>query len=914
MLISLNEIRSRALQFANEWKDAGSEKAEAQTFWNEFFEVFGISRRRVASFEKPVVKSDGQGGFIDLLWKGNCLVEHKSRGKDLDRACKQAFDYFPGLAEAELPRYVIVSDFARIRLYDLDEGGQVEFQLKDLAKQIQHFGFISGYQKRTYKEEDPVNIQAAELMGRFHDALKAVGYRGHALEVYLVRLVFCLFADDTGIFEKDSFQQYLEQHTRQDGSDLATHLAQLFQVLNTPEERRYTTLDEMLTLFPYVNGKLFEEALPIASFNSAMRGLLIECCYLDWGKISPAIFGSLFQSVMDPALRRNLGAHYTSEKNILKLIKPLFLDEMRAEFDRIKNNPNRLREFHQRLSTLRFMDPACGCGNFLVVSYRELRLLELDILRALFSRQGQRVLNIRDEVWVDVDQFYGIEIEEFPARIAETALWLVDHQMNMRISEEFGQYFARLPLKKSPGIIHGNALQIDWKTVIAPKDLSYILGNPPFVGKHLQDPNQKREMTEIFHGVQGAGNLDYVSAWYIKAAQYIEGVSHIKVSFVSTNSITQGEQVGVLWKELFEKYHIKIHFAHRTFKWTNEARGRAGVFVVIIGFSNFDVSDKYIWEYEHPNSEAQEICAGNISPYLVDGDDLVVLSRTKPICAVPGMLYGSKPVDDGNLFMTDEEKNELVRNEPGLLKFIRPILSAKEFLNNQKRWCFWLKDVNPTELRNFPDLVERIKKVKEFRLKSPKKPTQEAAMFPSLFAEIRQPDSDYVLIPRHSSENRSYIPFGFFDSKYIVSDSCACIPDATLYHFGVLTSAMHMAWVKYVCGKLEGRYRYSNNIVYNNFPWPKEPGAKQIGAVESAAQGVLDARGRFADSSLADLYDPLTMPPALLKAHKALDRAVDLCYRRQTFTTEANRIEFLFGLYADYTAPLIGKGEKRRRR
>ncbi|MBN2518972.1 MAG: class I SAM-dependent DNA methyltransferase, partial [Bacteroidales bacterium] len=582
MPLSWNEIKQRAISFSKEWENETSEDAEAKSFWDGFFNIFGISRRRVATFEKKVTKGERQNGYIDLLWKGQLLVEHKSAGKDLDRAYEQATGYFNGLKEHELPRYIVVCNFQQFRFYDLDEDTQHDFELKDLVNNVHYFGFIAGYQKRTYKEEDPVNIEAALLMGKLHDRLKAVGYTGHNLELYLVRLLFCLFADDTSIFERGIFQDYLMLKTGEDGSDLAYHIAAIFSILNIPKENRLTNLDESLAQFPYVNGKLFEETLPMASFDSIMRNTLLDCCKLDWGKISPAIFGSLFQSVMNPEERRHFGAHYTSEKNILKLIKPLFLDELWEKFHKVKNNTNKLIEFHNELAQLRFLDPACGCGNFLVITYRELRLLEIEIIKLL--QKGQYVTDVANLINLDVDRFYGFEVEEFPAQIAQVAMWLLDHQMNMKVSEEFGEYFLRLPLKKSAKIVHGNALRIDWGSIIEtmPWDkndkgqFNYILGNPPFIGKHLQNEDQKSDMDLIFQGVNGAGVLDYVTAWYIKAAQYVQG-KNTKVAFVSTNSISQGEQVGILWNELFNKYKMKIHFAHRTFKWSNEARGQAAV-------------------------------------------------------------------------------------------------------------------------------------------------------------------------------------------------------------------------------------------------------------------------------------------------------------------------------------------------
>ncbi len=606
MPLSWNEIKNRALAFSKKWEDECSEEAEAKSFWDGFFDVFGISRKRVASFEEPVKLLGDKQGFIDLFWKGLLLVEHKSRGKSLDKAHTQALDYFPGITERELPKYVLVSDFARFRLYDLEENEEYEFALKDLRKNVRLFGFIAGYQTHKIKEQDPVNIKAAEQMGRLHDKMKEVGYEGHPLELYLVRLLFCHFAEDTGIFERQQFQEYIEQRTSEDGTDLAHHINTLFQVLNTPEDKRLKNLDEQLAAFPYVNGKLFEEMLPTASFDRAMRQALLNCCTLDWGRISPAIFGSLFQSIMDKQSRRNLGAHYTSEKNILKLIKPLFLDGLWEEFEKIKSNKNKLSEFHKKLRSLKFLDPACGCGNFLVIAYRELRLLELEVLRALRDSK-QLVTDVRNLIQLDVDQFFGIEIEEFPAQIAQVALWLMDHQMNMQVSEEFGQYFARIPLRTNSTIVCGNALRIDWNDIVPAGELSYIMGNPPFVGAKFMDDQQRKDVAMVFGNIKNAGLLDFVTAWYVKATQMIQG-SNIRCAFVSTNSITQGEQVGVLWSWMLA-HGIKIFFAHRTFQWNNEARGKAAVHCVIVGFACLDISPKQLFEYEDIKGDAT-CCSG----------------------------------------------------------------------------------------------------------------------------------------------------------------------------------------------------------------------------------------------------------------------------------------------------------------
>jgi len=914
MALNWNEIKHRSIEFSKEWDDAVSERSEAQSFWRDFFNIFGISSRRVATFEEPVKKLGEKHGFIDLFWKGTLLIEHKSKGKDLEKAYQQALDYFPGIKEEELPKYVLVSDFENFRLYDLDENSIVEFQLCELTNNLHHFGFIAGYSKKTYKEEDEVNIEAAELMGKLHDKLFEYGYQGHQLEILLVRLVFILFGDDTGIFEKNLFTDYIEIRTSEDGSDLGSKLGLIFQTLNTPNDRRMKNIDLDVNKFPYVNGGLFSEQIMLPSFDSEMRSTLLKSCYFDWSKISPAIFGSMFQSVMDQEKRRNIGAHYTSEKNIMKIVKSLFLDELYSEFEKVKNNRKQLMQFHEKLSKLKFLDPACGCGNFLIISYRELRLLELKLLKVLYPDKDTMLdFGTKFFSMIDVDQFYGIEIEEFPAKVAELALWLTDHQMNILFSKEFGHYFARLPLTKSPTIIIGNALRIDWNSLVKKQDLNYILGNPPFIGKQYQEDKQKEDLKLVFDSVKGSGVLDYVSCWHYLASQYISGTK-IKVAFVSTNSISQGEQVGILWNELFNKLGIKIHFAHRTFKWNNEAKNQANVYVVIIGFANFDTPDKYIFDYDSPISDPHERKVKNICPYLAEADDIVILSRNSSICSVPVINFGSMPNDGGFLLLSDEEKIQIIAKEPKSEKYIKQLYGAKEFLNDIKRWCFWLKDANPSDIKSIKEITDRVAKVRETRLKSKRSATKTLANFPTLFGEIRQPEIDYIAIPEVSSENRKYIPIGFLSKDIIASNRLKIIPGGELYHFGVLTSIMHMTWTNYVCGRLEGRITYSNNIVYNNFPWPKNPLISNRKLVEKYAKNILDIRKSFTDSTLADLYDPLSMPPDLMKAHNALDKAVDKCYRSQPFTSELNRLEFLFNLYEEYTAGLLTVEKKKKKR
>lgn len=957
MALSWNEIKDRALHFSKEWASTSNEEADAKPFLVEFFNVFGISSKRVGTFEHRVKKLDEKDGYIDLLWKGTILIEMKSRGKNLDRAYQQAIDYTHGLKQHELPKYILVSDFENFRLYDLEEDKHLEFRLNELVNNVQHFGYILGYQKKVYKEQDPANIKAAELMGKLHDRLKEIGYTGHPLEVYLVRILFLMFSEDTTIFNKQQFQDYLEQRTNEDGSDLAAKLQELFQVLNTPKENRFKNLDEQLADFPYVNGKLFEEILPMASFDSKMRLALLDCCYIDWSKISPAIFGSMFQSVMNPTERRNLGAHYTSETNILKLIKPLFLDDLWREFESIKGNKNKLPEFHKKLSTLRFLDPACGCGNFLVITYRELRLLELEILRAL-NTSGQRVMDVSSIIWLDVDMMYGIEYEEFPARIAEVAMWLIDHQMNMLISNEFGQYFARLPLKKAAKIVNGNALQTDWNSLIRNQDITitanntivtvndpeleyttvniktsnltiidlrtakeeiiqvknsfdFILGNPPFLGKSNQNSEQKADMDKVFAGYKGTGVLDYVTAWYLKAAQVIQNTK-TKVAFVSTNSISQGEQVGILWNILFNQYKIKIHFAHQTFTWKNEAKGNAAVHVVIIGFANFDSNNKSLYEYNDIKGEPHLLKVKNINPYLVESKDILLSKRTNTICKSPIMNYGSMPNDGGHLLLNETEKEELILKEPQSSKFIKRFVMGEELINNIPRYCLWLVNIKPEELSMFPEILKRVKSVYEIRISSNRETTNKLAQFPTIFGEIRQPQSQYIALPRVSSVNRKFIPIAIFEKDVIAGDKVYTISSDSKYVFGILNSTMHMCWMRVTSGRLKSDYSYSNQLTYNNFPWPENPTEKQVKAIEAAAQKVLDARLQFPNSSLADLYDPLTMPPALVKAHNELDKAVDLAYRSQPFTSEANRMVYLFELYEKYTAGLFAKEKKKK--
>lgn len=926
MPLSWNEIRVRAAAFASDWKDAHYEKGETHSFYNDFFQVFGRRRRDVAIYEEKVNKLDNRHGYIDLFWPGYLLVEQKSAGRDLTAARDQATDYFLALSENEKPRYILLSDFQTFELLDLDENTEHRFRLSELPDQVRLFDFVAGYQQQKYQDQDPVNVEASELMSNLHRQLEDSGYEGNNLERLLVRLMFCLFADDTGIFQPDAFLRYVEDKTREDGNDLGSHLIHLFETLDTPLEKRQTTLDEDLAAFPYVNGALFQDPIRTPSFDTPMREALLKCCYFNWSRVSPALFGSLFQTVMLPEEQRQGGAHYTSERNILKTIHPLFLDQLRDEFrrlnvDRSTQRRARLERFHAQLANLTFFDPACGCGNFLILAYRELRQLEIEILEALYPADArQTVLDVGELSKIDVDQFYGIEIEEFPVRIAEAAMWLVDHQMNMKLSEAFGHAFVRLPLRKSAQIHHGNALELDWSEVITAQQCKYILGNPPFVGSKFMDAKQREELMAVFSKTNGAGVLDYVSAWFGKAAQYIQGTT-IKCALVSTNSITQGEQVGVLWNVLLNQYGIKIHFAHRTFKWTIDERRAKGmrvaaVYVVIIGFATFDTDGKYLFEYETLTADPHQAKVGNINPYLVDGPNVVVQKRSKPLCDVPPIGIGNKPIDNGNYLFTPEEKAAFIAEEPLSAPFFRLWVGATEFLYNEERWCLWLGECPPEILRSMPLALKRVEAVRKYRLASKSKPTQNIANKPTRFHVENIPESTFLVIPKVTSERREYVPIGFMNPQTLASDLVFVVSNAEKFHFGVLTSQMHMAWMRYVCGRLEGRYRYSNLLVYNNYPWPTAT-EKQRQDISEKAQAVLDARAEFPNSTLADLYDPDAMPASLRRAHDVLDRIVDRTYSRRAFPSDKERVAHLFELYQKLTEPMIAnlpKARSRRRR
>ena len=935
MRLSWNEVRARAAAFANEYRDASREKGETQSFYNAFFDVFGVRRQSVARYEEHVAKLDNRSGYIDLFWPRVLLVEQKSAGRDLKAAYEQAGEYFDALPERDRPRFILVSDFRTLELHDLLEREVVVFPLADLPAHVESFGFILGVQRRTFRDQDPVNVEAAELVGRLHDALADAGHGGHDLERFLVRVVFCMFADDTGVFEpRDIFFEFIETRTSEDGANLGPWLAQLFEVLDTPEDQRPATLDEDLSRFPYVNGDLFEGHLRTFSFDAPMRDTLLDACRFDWSNISPAIFGALFQSVMDPSERRAQGAHYTTEKNILKVIEPLFMDDLRTEFVQVKARKDRgrraaLRRFQEKLARMTFFDPACGCGNFLIIAYRELRELEIEVLREIYprSQDGRQMDALASDLsQVDVDQFYGIELGEFPARIAETALWMMDHIMNNRLSLEFGQIFVRIPLEKSPHIEVGNALDMDWQAFLPAETSSYVFGNPPFVGHQWRTKPQQEDMARIWGTAGQFNRLDYVTCWFRKAALYAAANRSIEVAFVSTNSITQGEQCGILWPTLFAR-GFSIRFAHRTFQWNSEARRTAAVHCVIVGITFANETKRCIYEYDDVRGEPHASEVARLNGYLIDGPQYAVPARSAPPPGRLKMHKGSQPTDGArlrksgggylkfsNLVLDSGDRKELLSADPNCEKWLKPYVGGEEMISGGWRWCLWLKDADPSELKASKPIMERLERVRAGRLQSPTASVREFANYPTLFTQDRQPDTDYLAIPEVSSETRQYIPIAILPPTVIASNQLRIIPGAPIEYFGILTSAMHMSWMRTVAGRLKNDYRYAP-AVYNAFPWPEmtDPQCRQI---EERSQGVLEARARYPDSSLDVLYDSDAMPPFLRRAHQDLDRAVDRLYRRAGFASERERVEHLFMLYERVQVPLAAatKGRRRRRR
>jgi hypothetical protein len=930
-MISIETLRERATKFAKKFADVTSEKRHAQNFMRGFFQIFDIESQFI-EWQYPV-KEGKNTKWLDGLLLGKMLIEMKSAGEDLDKAYLQAINYIRLMKEKDAPEYVLISDFANLHLYNRLTGERrIPVKLAELPQKIEYFESLTGYKKIVIEKHERINKEAAEKMADLHDAIKATGYTGKDLENYLVRLLFCLFAEDTGLFgENGLFLNYLQNWTQADGSDLHGALSKLFDTLNTADDlyfanhpnykgkKRLTNLPQHLKDFSYINGALFEGGLAECYFDESVRNTLIECAELDWSEISPAIFGSLFQAIMhfdDEAAkaktkkRREFGAHYTSEENILKTIKPLFMDDLRAEFE--KTSKNKLAAFHQKLAQLNFFDPACGCGNFLIIAYRELRLLELEVIKAQWGKSLTAQINIDTLILCNVDQFHGIDIDESAVHIATLAMWLVDHQMNLRV-QELGNYYNRIPLVKKANIVCANALRLDWQSVIKPEDCSFIMGNPPFVGRQYQTKEQKDDLALVFSGMNGAGILDLVTAWHIKAARYIQANPSIPVAFVSTNSLTQGEQVAILWTELL-KLKVKLHFAHRTFRWSNEGKGVAAVHCVIMGFGLQEPSSYRLFDYgDDIASQSTEIKAKQINPYLVDAPTVLIEKRRKPLSPnAPGMAFGNMPNDGGNLLLSQEEADSIRKNDPIAAKYIRSFLGAEEFINNLPRYCLWLKESTSEDRIKSPEIKKRVEKVKKMRLESTRGTTQKLAETPYLFGEIRQKDGAYLAIPEVSSERRKYIPIGYLTNE-VASNKLYMISNANLCDFGIMTSTMHMAWTRSVCGRLKSDYQYSTGIVYNNFPFPEKLTTAAKTKIETAAQQILNARTaeeklctkQGQKYSLATLYAAGNMPADLLKAHNALDKAVDAAYSYTGGKDDTARVAFLFEQYQKITAPLI---------
>ncbi|WP_454259477.1 class I SAM-dependent DNA methyltransferase [Pseudoxanthomonas mexicana] len=918
--VTRNEIRRRLTAFAKEWQHASREQADAKLFWARFYECFGIRPESATIYEKAVAKLGGGRGFIDSFIPGKLIVEHKSKGKDLAGAFAQASEYFMALPEAERPRYIITSDFARFRLTDLRTGKEHECTLKDLPKRAGWFAFLVD-DAEEITEESKVDRKAAYQVSQLHQALLNAGFAGHDLEVFMTRLLFCFFADDTGIFGADGQFARLVQRSREDGRDLGAMLSELFQVLDTARDARQSTLDEELAAFEYINGSLFSESGRIPAFNHDARRLLLACAELDWTNISPAIFGAMFQGVLEQqtptekrqASRRELGAHYTSERNILRVLNPLCMDDLRAELDTPKRTKASIRALYDKLPTLTFLDPACGCGNFLVIAYRELRRLEMEVIAELWGDQ-RGVLDVSTLCRVNVHQFYGIEIDDAAAHIARVALWITDHQMNLEAAERFGTTRPTVPLVTAPTIIQGNALRIAWDTVLPPLECSYVLGNPPFVGAKYMTDGQRADTAQVFAPLPNGGLLDLVAAWYVRAAQYIAHNPLIQVAFVSTNSITQGEQVGVLWPWLLG-HGIRIRFAHRTFQWSNEGKGVAAVHCVIIGFG-MGVPERHTL-FTYPDGikgEPTALAVKNINPYLADGPNVVLQRRGRPLCPeAPEMGIGNKPIDNGEYLFTTEERDTFLQREPGAAPYFRRWLGADEFLNGYERWCLWLGDAEPSALKALPLAMERVANVRAFRAKSKSAPTQKLAETPRRFHVEFMPTRNFLVVPKVSSERRQFIPIGYFDPTTLASDLLFIVPGAGSYELGMLSSSMHNAWMRTTAGRLESRYRYSVHVVYNNFPWPGDVSAAKREAVESAARAILTARAAHPDSTLSDLYDPDAMPDDLRDAHRALDKAVDATYGYRGGKDNATRVAFLFERYQALAGLGLASANPRKR-
>ena len=917
---------SAALQFQANWTNRGYEKGESQQFWLDLLSnVFGIQDiGNFITFEGQVKLS--HTSFIDgYIPSTKVLIEQKGSHIDLSKPIpqsdgslltpfQQAKRYAAELPYSQRPRWIVVCNFRSWYVYDMEQpnGEPQVILLENFHKEYHRLTFLVQTGNTHLNRELEVSKEAGEIIGVIYDRLLAQYLDPtspetlHSLNMLCVRLVFCLYAEDAGIFgKKQQFGDYIKDTP---APQLRRALLNLFEVLDTPLDERDPYLEPELAAFPYVNGGLFTlQDKSIPQFTDELRDLLLGKASddFDWSEISPTIFGAIFESTLNPETRRSGGMHYTSIENIHKVIDPLFLNDLRAELDTIlaisqeKKRNQQLRDYQQHLASLRFLDPACGSGNFLTETFLSLRRLENECLKALLNDQSALDF-FDDRIFVNIHQFYGIEINDFAATVAKTALWIAESQMVNDTAKILARDIDFLPLKSYSNIIEGNALTLDWNEVCPASQLSYIIGNPPFVGYSLQSKEQKEELLSVFVDEKGkpyktAGKIDYVAGWYYKAAQMMQGTT-IQAALVSTNSITQGEQVASIWKPLKDLFNLQINFAYQTFRWDSEASLKAHVHCVIVGFSCYNTNKpKTIY-----TSGEQTIAAENINGYLVNADDIFVESRNKSLCDIPEMIYGSKPVDGGFFLMKEEEKNEILAKEPNLAKYIRQIYGAEEYINNKKRYCLWLVGASPADIKNSPTLFSRVQSVREYRLQSTKEATRLSADRATEFQEVRYSTTEYIIVPSVSSEKRRYVPIGYVSPDIVVNNAVLFIPNATLYHFGILTSNVHMAWMRVVCGRLKSDYRYSKDIVYNNFPWPAIT-PEQEAEISKTAQAILDARALYPECSLADLYDEVTMPVELRRAHQANDKAVMKAYGLPIITTESDTVAHLFHLYEELT-------------
>lgn len=903
--LSLAEIRTRSSNFVIEWRDeAGEERQQAQSFIRDLLAVFGITKTKAGLYEKRAQRSStGRQGYIDALIPGLCLIEMKSAGKDLIQAEQQALDYVDDLSEIESPRWVVTSDFHNFRVLDLhaEDNDTETFTLEDFPIHIEALAFLAGYQTHSFgdKHQETASIQAAELMAELYEQLEGSGYTDHEASVFLVRTLFSLYADDAGVWERDSFFEFVETRTSEDGSDLGSQLAMLYQTMNRPQENRQKNLDPLIARFPYVNGGIFAEPLAIPAFSTSMRETLLKACGFNWSEISPAIFGSLFQAVKDRTARRTLGEHYTTETNILKTINPLFMDELRERFAADANSTTKLKKLRRDLGDLRILDPACGCGNFLVVAYRELRDLDLKILERLQqlgdTSEIPALFFTKNNLPVVLDHVAGIEIEEWPARIATTALHLVDHQANQKMQLTLGKAPDPLPLDMVETIHVGNALHEDWDEIFAPSPHVHIVGNPPFIGHKTRTEEQADELREVW-GRKNIGRLDYVTGWYKKASDYFAHTANGRFAFVSTNSIAQGEPVLALFGHLFEA-GWRIRFAHQTFAWTSEAPGSASVHCVIVGFDRDAKQPATLFTYEDIKGAPVASPTRAINGYLVAGPNVLVEQRRTPLSpSLPPTTFGNMARDDGYLLVEPDEL-ATIEADPVAMKYLRPFVGARQLIHSEERWCLWLVDLDPSDVSASVELRHRIEAVREFRQNSDAQSTRDMAQTPHLFGQRSQPTVQYVCIPRHFSETRRYATVKQFPPEVICGDANFKAPDPDGILFGLISSSMFLAWQRVVGGQLESRLRFSNTIVWNNFPLPTIS-EELRSTIITAGQGVLAARELHPERSLADHYNPLSMDPKLLKAHANLDRAVDRAFgAKKKLDSDNARQEFLFSRY-----------------